>query len=186
MGRDEDITHPHVQDGQLCEGEGRSAVQAALAECRLHDFFMLVSQLLQTYGQGSAYVELKNWYGTPCQDCGSYVDEDERDYCGRCDRILCGSCSITCRGCDESRCGNCIRTCAACDGDYCISCLETCPKCHEQFCEDCLDAGMCHECREKQRTEETKNDPTQSVTIEQPAVARSKRSRQRKHACATA
>ena len=40
-----------------------SAIQAALAECRLHDFFLLVSQLLHTYGRGSAYVELDNWDG---------------------------------------------------------------------------------------------------------------------------
>ena len=50
--KNEDITHPHVQDGNLCEGEGRSAVQAALEECRLYDFFLLVSRLLHTYGRG--------------------------------------------------------------------------------------------------------------------------------------
>ena len=51
--KNEDVTHPHVQDGSLCEGEGRSAVQAALEECRLYDFFLLVSRLLHTYGRGS-------------------------------------------------------------------------------------------------------------------------------------
>ena len=66
--KSEDVTHPHVQDELLCEGEGRSAIRAALAECRLHDFFMLVSQLLHTYGRGSAYVELDNWDGVPCDE----------------------------------------------------------------------------------------------------------------------
>jgi len=56
--KSEDITHSHVQDEQACEGEGRAAIRAALAECRLYDFYLLVSQLLHTYGRGSAYVEL--------------------------------------------------------------------------------------------------------------------------------
>ena len=30
----DDVTHPHVQNEQLCEGEGRAAIRAALAECR--------------------------------------------------------------------------------------------------------------------------------------------------------
>ena len=50
----DEVTHPHVKDEHLCEGEGHSAIRAALAECRLLDFFMLVSQVLHTYGQGSA------------------------------------------------------------------------------------------------------------------------------------
>ena len=71
--KDTDVTHPHVQEEQLCEGEGRSAVRAALAEGRLYDFFLLVSQLLHTYGRGSAYVELDNWDGIPCDDCNAPV-----------------------------------------------------------------------------------------------------------------
>ena len=97
--RSDDVTHPHVQDEQLCEGEGRAAIRAALAEGRLYDFFLLVSQLLHTYGRGSAYVELDDWDGVPCDDCGGSVDEDDRYYCQRCGATLCGSCSVTCQGC---------------------------------------------------------------------------------------
>ena len=61
----DDVTHPHVQNEQLCEGEGRPAIRAALAECRVYDLFMLVSQLLRTYGRGSAYVELADLCGQP-------------------------------------------------------------------------------------------------------------------------
>jgi len=60
--RNDEVTHPHVQGEQLCEGEGRSAIAAALAECRLLDFFLLVSQVLRTYGRGNAYVELTAEY----------------------------------------------------------------------------------------------------------------------------
>jgi hypothetical protein len=69
--KNQDVTHPHVQDEQLCEGEGRAAVRAALTEGRLHDFFLLVSQTLHTYGEGSAYVELEHWDGIPCDDCSA-------------------------------------------------------------------------------------------------------------------
>jgi hypothetical protein len=156
--KNEDVTHPHVQDEHLCEGEGRSAVQAALGECRLHDFYLLVSQLLHTYGQGSAYVELDNWDGTPCDDCGDWVDEDDRYYCQRCDAVLCGSCSTTCQGCQESFCSNCLSKCAACGGEYCSSCLETCRVCHKQFCQDCCEAGLCQRCHTKQNHEEHEHD----------------------------
>ena len=84
----DDVTHPHVQDEQLCEGEGRAAVQAALAEGRFHDFFLLVSQTLQTYARGSAFVELDDWNGIPCDQCGSLVDDDSRYSCDRCGDTL--------------------------------------------------------------------------------------------------
>jgi hypothetical protein len=57
----EDVTHPHVQDESLCEGEGRMAIQNSLREGRLGDFFLLVAQVLRTYGKGSAYIELNDW-----------------------------------------------------------------------------------------------------------------------------
>ncbi len=127
--RRDDVTHPHVQDEQLCEGEGRAAIQAALAECRLHDFFLLISQLLHTYGKGSAYVELENWDGIPCDDCGDSIDEDSRYYCDRCGSTLCGSCSISCHGCDNGFCSDCVSSCCRCGQEFCSSCLETCPVC---------------------------------------------------------
>src|SRR5262245_22365745 len=37
----EDITHPHVLDHQLCEGEGAASIKAALNAGRLFDFFVL-------------------------------------------------------------------------------------------------------------------------------------------------
>ena len=69
--RRDDVTHPHVQDERLCEGEGRSAIAAALAEGRLYEFFLLVDQLLHNYGRGSGFVEMDDWEGVPCSDCGA-------------------------------------------------------------------------------------------------------------------
>jgi len=169
--KNEDVTHPHVQDGRLCEGEGRSAVQAALAECRLYDFFLLVFQLLHTYGRGSAYVELDDWNGIPCDDCGDSVDEDDRCYCQRCDAVLCSSCSATCHGCQESFCSGCLSKCAGCGREYCSSCLETCRACRKLVCEDCSEAGLCQRCHEKQCNEEHEHDPSENAPNEAAVVS---------------
>ena len=183
--KSDDITHPHVQDEQLCEGEGRAAVQAALAECRLYDFFLLVSQLLHTYGQGSAYVELDNWDGIPCEDCGDSVDEDDRYYCRPLRQHALQQLFNHLPGLRRAFCSDCISLCCRCGQDYCSSCLETCSACHKRFCEDCLEAGLCRSCHEKQRNEEKEDDSPENDAIQQPA-ARPRRSRQRRPTCVPA
>jgi len=167
--KSDDITHPHVQDEHLCEGEGRIAIQAAVTECRLCDFFVLVSQVLYTYGRGSAYVELNDWTGAPCEDCGATVDADERYYCQRCESMLCGSCSVSCQGCGESHCSGCLNQCAACGYDYCSSCLATCPVCRKRFCEDCREGSLCLSCHQEQRNEEQEHDASEN-TRNEPVV----------------
>src|SRR5262249_40832646 len=59
----EDVTHPHVLDHQLCEGDGSGSIKAALSAGRLYDFFLLVRQILGTYNAESAYVSLADWKG---------------------------------------------------------------------------------------------------------------------------
>ena len=174
-----DITHPHVQNKHLCEGDGQLVVQAALAECRMYDFFLLVSQLLHTYARGSAYVELDDWNGSPCSECGDSIDEDSRYCCDRCGSTLCGSCSITCQGCDNGFCSGCVSSCCRCGKTFCSTCLENCSKCHKRFCEDCMEAGMCRSCHKKQLNEEKQDGPSQNDASKQPA-GRVKRSRQRR------
>jgi hypothetical protein len=137
--RRDDVTHPHVQDEQLCEGDGRAAIAAALAECRLHDFFLLVSQLLHTYGRGSAYVELDNWYGITCTDCGGTMSPDDSYCCERCGSELCDNCRQLCGGCEESHCSECLSRCPGCEMDFCRNCMEVCPTCKRNFCAGCLD-----------------------------------------------
>jgi hypothetical protein len=173
----DDVTHPHVQDEQLCEGEGRAAVQAALAEGRFHDFFLLVSQTLQTYARGSAFVELDDWNGIPCDQCGSLVDDDSRYSCDRCGDTLCGDCSFTCQGCENSFCSNCVAPCSACGHDFCSSCLETCSECHKQFCENCCEDGLCEACREKQcenQSNEENEDDDSTTECDEDAETKTK------------
>jgi len=167
--RRNDVTHPHVQDEHLCEGGGRSAIRVALAECRLHDFFLLVSQLLNTYGQGSAFVELDDWDGVPCADCGTSVSDDDRYYCHHCDDPLCDGCSLPCNGCGDYFCSDCVSQCAACGCEFCSSCLEECPVCHDVFCKDCRVDGLCKTCHDKQRNKENEDDS--STTTENEPIA---------------
>ena len=164
------VTHPHVQDGHLCEGEGRAAVQAALAECRLYDFFLLISRLLHTYARGSAYVELDNWDGTPCEGCDESLSEDDRYCCNRCGSTLCASCAVPCPDCEEYYCSGCLGECAACGENYCPSCLAECPACRKRFCSDCRndDSGLCQSCHEKQQHKEKEDDPPQNDADKQP------------------
>lgn len=169
--KSDEITHPHVQGERLCEGEGRAAIAAALAEGRFFDFFVLVSQVLHNYGRGSAYVELDNWEGEPCFDCGDYVDPDDRYSCHRCDTVLCAGCAYTCQGCDESFCSDCIGTCARCGCKSCFSCLEDCKDCGQPVCDDCRKTcGLCTRCHEKQEKEH-EHDATEDDLQPEPVAA---------------
>ena len=46
---DDSVTHPHVRDGQLCEGEASAAIGSALRDGRICDFFLLVRSVLGQY-----------------------------------------------------------------------------------------------------------------------------------------
>jgi hypothetical protein len=166
-----DVTHPHVQAEHVCEGEGGPAIAAALAERRVYDFFLLVDQLLHSYGRGSAFVELNQWTGVPCDACGTHISGDEQCECHDCSDALCGDCTSSCQGCDELFCSSCLGECAACGEAYCVSCLETCDDCHQRCCEHCLQgSGLCRGCHDKQ-FEENDHAPTNNLPCESNVVA---------------
>ena len=169
--RRDDVTHPHVQDERLCEGDGHTAIDAALAGSRFHDFFLLVNRLLHTYGRGHAYIEIEDWDGTPCADCGTCIDDDERCCCNGCDSILCDSCSLSCHRCDSSFCAECLRPCEDCGNDFCSNCLETCSVCRKHFCADCRDDGMCADCYQKLHPKEPENDSSHESPCEVACLA---------------
>jgi hypothetical protein len=151
----EGVTHPHVQDRKLCEGEGAAAIRAALASGRLLDFFVLVRQILRTYNPGSAYVQLGDWNGVPCQDCGHRMDYDDRTICDRCEEPVCGDCSLTCSGCECWLCASCSQPCADCDCSFCRGCLSTPAGSTDSVCEACL---------------EKRKEPDEEETGEAPAA----------------
>jgi hypothetical protein len=169
--RREDVTHPHVQDERLCEGEGRAAIATALADSRFYDFFLLVDQILHNYGRGGGYVELDAWDGVPCSDCGTSLGEDDRYYCHACNSTLCVSCSPSCPGCDNSFCSSCLRQCAACGYDYCSNCLESCTVCRKRFCENCREGRVCASCYEELHPEEPQNDTSNDSPAEATCLA---------------
>jgi hypothetical protein len=169
-GTNDGVTHPHVQDERLCEGDGREAIQQAVSQGRLGDFFLVVSQLLHTYAQGQAYVELARWQGVNCGDCGGHVDDDERYICERCDADLCGSCSSNCYSCDRGLCSGCAKSCDGCQQPQCESCRTACSGCKGMFCDVCLNDGLCSACQAEQE-EETDEEHESDETNEGSSVA---------------
>jgi hypothetical protein len=148
------VTHPHVEDGVLCAGDGRVPIRRALAEGRLADFFLIVANILRTYNVDSAYVTLGAWDGRPCVDCGSHLADDEGVSCSRCASLVCDDCCVFCSGCLSSYCSECTTGCSACDARYCIDCLCECPSCKRLVCRNCLHERDCEYCHD----EETEND----------------------------
>jgi hypothetical protein len=146
----ESVTHPHVEDGELCAGEGRIAIRHALAEGRLVDFFLVVANILRTYNHGSAFVTLELWEGRRCMDCGAHTREDEYVSCAQCDRSVCNDCYVYCESCHSTYCSECSSQCAACVERYCNDCLHTCPACQELVCSNCLMEKDCECCHEKE------------------------------------
>jgi len=151
------VTHPHVKDDYLCEGDAADAIAAALAGGRICDFFTLVNSVINTYNSGSPYVSLDDWEGESCYECGSSISGDERSYCSSCDNDFCDYCSSYCHICDETKCLRCLSKCPVCGEQVCKSCLTNCPDCDAVLCEDCLKENKCS-CKEEQQLEENEND----------------------------
>lgn len=136
------VTHPHVSEQRLCEGEGSTAIRSALAQGRLLDFFVLVKQILETYNPGSAYVSLSRWSGgSDCSDCGYNMSEDESWGCDRCGSTLCDDCRHCCQECDVTLCSGCYLPCHDCEETFCRRCLVTRPGTQNLVCKSCLEEG---------------------------------------------
>jgi len=180
----ESVTHPHVQDEQVCEGEGKHAIRAALQQGRLFDFFLVVANLLRTYNPGSPYVSLEDWDGVECRDCGAMVASDDRLICENCESAVCDDCYYRCVECERAFCAGCIRSCEACGEPTCFSCSVCCAGCERELCPSCLEdnerCSACHEEESKRKNEEevagesarvsNANAPVQSDRLGEAAV----------------
>lgn len=159
----DEITHPHVRDGELCAGNAQSPLHKALEEGRLAEAFLIVRSVLTTYNRNSAYVRLDEWQGIPCYDCGSVTNPDARSYCEGCEHDYCNTCITSCASCGDIRCLSCIGSCSACqenccrscstpsalsDQELCRSCREVCPGCQSTVGPGDLQAetGLCPDC----------------------------------------
>ncbi len=144
------VTHPHVQDESVCEGDGRQPIKHALRDGRLFDFFTLVANLLRTYNSGSPYVSLSDWHGVTCSDCDALAGDGNRYICDRCDVDVCGDCITTCPDCDCIYCAGCTSRCAQCEEQHCLGCLTPCHSCDSDCCRECLnDHERCKHCHDK-------------------------------------
>ena len=149
-----DTVHPHVNSRKLCAGHGRAAISAALADGRLYDFAVVVNQILHTYGEGSAYVELRDWDGVRCHDCDSTVADEDTCTCSHCDERVCGDCLNSCGSCGDGYCGGCIDRCARCEEFSCSGCLTPCDRCRRYVCSSCREDELCETCREDLEAED--------------------------------
>ncbi|MGD0784337.1 MAG: hypothetical protein ABR969_00785 [Sedimentisphaerales bacterium] len=160
-GNNDDVTHPHVSGGILCEGEGSVTIRAALEQGRLCDFFTLINSILNTYSPDSPYVSLEDWEGgESCYDCGTGINNDDAYYCTFCDRVYCSECSSYCRSCDDTCCLGCGGSCPNCEEFVCHNCLKKCPECGETFCKMCMEDDVCENCKEQQEELENQNNET--------------------------
>ena len=173
--KDESVTHPHVSNEILCEGEGSGAIRAALEEGRLCDFFSMVRSILETYNADSPYVALSDWDGTSCADCGYVMDSEEVYHCSRCNDAVCDNCSRVCTDCGEIVCGDCASTCEACDKTLCPNCAKAkCSECESICCESCINDGLCPNCKEEmenEEDEEQQNEDAPKTTTEPQRTA---------------
>jgi hypothetical protein len=156
----EDVTHPHVSDEQLCEGDAHAAVTAALSDGRLLDFFTIVNNILHTYNPDSPHVTLLDWDGEPCYECGYVAGRDESYYCSYCGHVFCQECSTYCRSCDESVCLGCATECPICDELNCPNCIGKCSQCGEQVCTACIQDELCPTCRAETENKDDKREDT--------------------------
>lgn len=159
----DDVTHPHVRDQSLCEGEGKAAIRAALGSGRLLDFFMLVRQILETYNPASAHVTLSQWEGHTCKDCGSSQSRDDSLTCERCDDDVCSDCASSCNRCGRYACNECTAICAECDNSFCSACI-TAEAGSRLLCGQCLAA-------QQERENHEADEVRQETPAEKPTVA---------------
>jgi hypothetical protein len=170
---DDSVTHPHVRDNDLCEGEAASGLRSALDAGRLFDFFVIVAQTLATYNPGSAYVSLDQWHGAACSDCGATVSDDDSTSCERCESTLCDDCGGGCASCGRTICSECDYLCAGCQENHCGSCVTRCTACRNNFCERCLIDDQCQRCRDaaEDAAREAEADTPETAPSGAPALA---------------
>lgn len=157
------VTHPHVSDEHLCEGDASAAIGSALAAGRIFDFFTLVKSVLMTYNSSSPYVALDDWDGVSCHECGYSTNPDDTHFCSSCENDFCDDCSTYCRRCDETSCGNCLEECEVCHDRVCGACRTHCTECGRLICKTCLEERRCPCLQEQEEQDAPDNDTTQDA-----------------------
>jgi len=164
----DDVTHPHVMNGQLCEGEATRPLAQALRDGRLCDYFLIVRQTLQTYNSSSAYVALEDWMGSRCRSCDDRVSDDDLTSCESCGDELCQDCSRSCCQCGRTGCSDCLRNCGDCLEDFCGRCWPSRSGRDATVCPNCQASGT--ETESTEPLEETRNAEDEIATAPETRV----------------
>jgi hypothetical protein len=178
----DEISHPHVREGELCAGDALSALHKAFEEGRLAEGFLIVHAVLTNYNAKSAYVRLEEWQGIPCYDCGDVTNPDDRSYCDGCDHDYCQNCISCCSSCSDSRCLSCLGECSICNERCCATCSETSPISDQVICRSCreicpgcqgtvgasdlhAETGLCPDCHVEtpEPSEESLDEPVETA-----------------------
>jgi hypothetical protein len=162
------VTHPHVNDEQICPGDASAAIRGALCNGRICDAFLMMRSVLLVYNPGSPHVSLDDWSGAPCYGCGYSVSEHDVYWCEACEENFCGECSDQCYRCNKTICKGCSTTCPVCEETACRSCMTICPDCSEPICLNCQEDGECP-CHDETNLEENETDE-QNEKADQGAV----------------
>ena len=172
---DDAVTHPHVSNDVVCEGDGAAAIKAALETGRLTDFFTMVRSILTTYNPDSPYVALSDWEGVLCYECGYVMDSESSYYCTYCENAICDECSAVCASCGEAVCKSCAGACEICESSLCPQCAKKkCSECESVCCESCLEDGLCPDCKEErdnhEEEEQEREEHSETTTDREAAI----------------
>jgi hypothetical protein len=161
------VTHPHVSEERLCEGDASSSILTALQTGRICDFLLMIRSVLEVYNSDSPYVRLDEWEGRPCHECGYTAGTDDCYLCEACEHDFCSECSSYCTACETSLCRSCLIGCSYCDAYHCESCLGTCVECGEYCCSSCSKDGLCPTCRQEQENQDEEEAQEQIDEVKQ-------------------
>jgi len=164
---DETVTHPHVCNDKLCEGDGAITIRTALEQGRLFDFFTMVRSILNNYNPDSPYVSIYDWDGEPCYNCGYVMNSENSYYCSYCERDFCEECSTYCRCCDETVCEGCVVSCESCEEPMCRHCVHKCAECESFICGACMEDGICPDCKQEELDYENEQSEVRRSTKQQ-------------------
>ncbi|KKN65993.1 hypothetical protein LCGC14_0475850 [marine sediment metagenome] len=153
---DDGVCHPHVSDGQLCEGNAKVAIQTAIRNMDIFNLAILVKVVMETYYPSGAYIKMDEWgeggESCSCAACGDRVPNGESYYCEHCSENYCGNCAFCCEICSNSTCYGIGVICEQCGTTVCKHCIKECAEvgCMEEMCTTCVGdhfvEGYCPDC----------------------------------------
>ena len=110
------VTHPHINDRVMCEGNAGDVIHKVLSRGDLYTFFVVVNQTLNVYNRHSPHVPIEEWVAARdrpadqnyCCQCDGEVSDSNRASCDLCGSVGHDECMVYCEDVSEYFCENCI------------------------------------------------------------------------------